>query len=157
MKRTAITLLAGLALVTPALAQDWGQDYNQGIIGVLGGTETSGTLAINCADSGNGVVAKGNFSLFLNPAVESEIGDASPGELTFSVDGTEVTLPVSANEGDGFVFEKTPDTLDKATQLLDLLETGKDLVVKAEGKQLASIGLDGAGAALEGVEVCLAP
>lgn len=157
MKRTAITVLASLALVSPALAQNWGQDYNQGIIGVLGGTETSGTLAINCADSGNGVVAQGDFSLFLNPAVESEIGDASPSELSFSVDGITVVLPVSADEGDGFVYEKVPATLDQATQLVDLLETGKTLVVTAGGKQLASIGLEGAGAALDGVDICLTP
>ncbi|SEQ23982.1 hypothetical protein SAMN05428969_2354 [Devosia sp. YR412] len=149
--------MAGLALVAPAAAQDWGSDYNQGIIGVLGGTEAGGTISLNCADNGNGVVVKGDLSIFLNPGVDSEIGDASPGELTFSVDGKDVVLPVSADQGDGFVYEKTAATLDHATQLLDLLETGKTLVVTGEGKQLASIGLEGAGAALDGVEVCLVP
>lgn len=155
MKRTALTLLATLALAAPALAQSWGSDYNQGIIGVLGGTEATGTISINCADSGNSVVPDGALSIFLNPATTSEIGNTSPGDLTFTVDGTAVSLPVTDNQGDGFVYDKSAATLDQATQLIDLLETGKSLVVTAGGTELATIALDGAGEALDGIDACL--
>jgi hypothetical protein len=157
MKYSAIVILAGAMLATPAFAQDWGQDYNQGIIGVLGGTEAGGTISLNCADAGNGVVKQGELSIFLNPGTSSAIGDASPGELSFDVDGTVVVLPVTDNQGDGFVYDKTPETLDQATDLVDLLETGKVLVVSAAGEDIATIDLAGAGEALDGVDVCLAP
>lgn len=157
MTRTALALLTATLLVAPAWAQDWGSDYNQGIIGVLGGTESGGTISIDCADSGNGVVAAGDFSIFLNPAAGKETVASEHDTLSFEVDGTVVELPVAGNGGDGFVYEKTPATLDHATDLVDLLETGQELVVTAGGSEIARISLDGAGAALDGVDVCLVP
>lgn len=157
MKHTAILILAGALLTSPAAAQNWGSDYNMGSIGVLGGTEADGTISIDCAEAGNAVVPQGALSIFLNPAQDVEIDSASVGDLVFAVDGTEVTLPVADNGGDGFVFDKTSASLPQAQQLLDLLETGDELVVTAGGTELARIGLQGAGEALDGVEVCLTP
>ncbi|HEY8576504.1 MAG TPA: hypothetical protein VIL88_09230 [Devosia sp.] len=156
MKQSTFLVAAGLMLAAfPSFAQEWGSDYNMGSIGVLGGTEADGTISIDCAESGNAVVPQGSLSIFLNPAVRAEGADAAATELTFSVDGTDVVLPVTREGGEAFVFSKMPETLDQATQLIDLLETGEELVVTADGEHLARIGLEGAGAALDGVEVCL--
>lgn len=157
MKRTAIMILASLALVAPSMAKDWGSDYNMGSIGVSGGDEASGMIVIDCAESGNGVVPVSALSIFLTPAAGSQIGATSVGELTFSIGGTDVVLPVADNGGDGFVFDKTSETLSAVTQLLDLLETGDELVVTASGEDIARIDLGGAGEALDGVEACLVP
>ena len=157
MKQTAMVILASFALAAPALAQEWGSDYNMGSIGVLGGNSASGTISIDCAEAGNGVVDRGALSIFLKPGAASMIGSASPGELGFDVDGTTVSLPVADDAGDGFVYEKTTASLIDATALIDLLKGGKQLTVTAGTEQIASIGLDGAAAALDGVEACLVP
>lgn len=157
MKQTAMILLASLALAAPALAQDWGSDYNMGSIGVLGGNSASGTISIDCADAGNGVVEKGALSIFLKPGAASMIGATSPGALDFDVDGTTVSLPVADDAGDGFIYEKTTESLIDVTALIDMLKGGKQLTVTAGAEQIASIGLDGAAAALDGVEACLVP
>lgn len=152
-----VSALVLVMLASPAMAQDWGSDYNMGSIGVLGGNSASGTISIDCAEAGNGVVEKGALSIFLRPGAAVMIDDKSPGELTFDVDGTAVDLPVSDNKGDGFVYEKTAATLIDATALLDLLKGGKELVVTAKADEIARIGLDGAAEALDGVEACLVP
>jgi hypothetical protein len=155
--RVAMAILASLALAAPALAQDWGGDYNMGSIGVTGGNSASGTIMLDCAEGGNGVVPQGALSIFFKARADSRIGAASPGNLRFSVDGTDVSLPVSDDKGDGFVYEKTPETLVEATQLVDLLKAGKQLSVSADGAEIAQIDLKGAAAALVGVEACLVP
>lgn len=156
MKTTALLVLAGLCMTAPAFAQDWGSTYNMGSIGVSGGNEASGSIVIDCAESGNAVVKQGAFAIFLKPSAQSSIGEASPGDLTFSIDGTDVVVPVSDNKGDGFVYDKTPETLSEATRLVELLKSGKELVVTGAESEIARIDLDGAGLVLEGVEVCLA-
>ena len=156
MKRIAITILASALLAAPAMAQ-WSSDYNMGSIGVLGGNSASGTISVTCAEAGNGVVDQGALSIFLKPGAASMIGSTSPGELTFDVDGTVVSLPVGDNAGDGFVYDKTAATLADATALIDLLKDGKSLTVKAGDEQLARLRLKGAADALDGVEACLAP
>ncbi len=157
MRNAPALILATMAFVTPAAAQEWGSDYNMGSIGITGGTPADGTITIDCAEAGNAVVPQGSLSIWLQPAVRA-IGAGSPAdELTFAVDGTELVLPVSAEEGSGFVFNKTAETLDLASQLIGLLQTGTELVVTGESGHLARIDLQGAAAALDGVEVCLTP
>lgn len=155
MRVAAVAILASLA--APAVAQDWGSGYNMGSIGVTGGNSASGTIMLDCADGGNGVVPQGALSIFLKARADSMIGAASPGNLRFSVDGTDVSLPVADDEGDGFVYEKTPETLAEATRLVDLLKAGMQLRVLADGAEIARIDLKGAVAALDGVEACLVP
>lgn len=155
MRPSLILIVTGLAFSAPAFAQDWGSDYNMGSIGVLGGSEANGTIMVDCAEAGNPVVPKGSLTIFLKPAHRADIGAESPGDLTFSVDGTDVVLPVSDNKGDGFVFDKTPKTLANATTLIDLLKSGQELLVTAGDTDIARIPLDGAAAALDGVEACL--
>ena len=41
--------------------------------------------------------------------------------------------------------------------LIDLLETGTEVVVSQGAAELARIGLDGAAGALDGVDACLTP
>lgn len=154
MKHLALVIAAGLVSIAPAAAQ-WGGGYNMGTIGVSGGDEAGGMIIINCAEAGNPVVPQGALSIFLKPAADSTIGQASPGQLGFNVDGTDIVLPVGDDKGDGFVFDKTPETLAGASQLIDLLKAGDRLTVTAGGSAIATIDLAGAGAALDGIEACL--
>lgn len=75
--------------------------------------------------------------------------------MTFNVDGQSVSLPVSDNSGDGFVYEKTLETLADATTLIDLLRKGEHLFITSEFETLVDIPLDGAATALEGIDTCL--
>lgn len=155
MKHSVFLILAGLSLTTPAFAQSWGSDYNMGSIGVSGGDEANGTIMVDCAEAGNPFVEKGSLTIFLRPAHRADIGMESPGDLSFSVDGTVIALPVTDNQGDGFVFEKSADTLADAIRLIDLLKSGDELLVTAGDTDIARIRLEGAAAALDGVEACL--
>lgn len=155
MKSFAIGLTAALLLTSPAWAQTWGSDYNMGSIGVFAGTDASGTLSIDCAETGNGVVEQGSLSIFVRPQAGTSTDSNSPGDVTFNVDGQSVSLPVSDNSGDGFVYEKTAKTLADAKTLIDLLRNGKHLFITSEFETLADIPLDGAAAALEGIDTCL--
>lgn len=154
MKRTAILVCASLAMMAPAVAQDWSSDYNMGSIGVSGGNEAAGILVIDCAEAGNGVVAQGALSLFLTPASGAT---ATAGDFVFAIGDAPITLKFADNQGDGFYHDKTPDSLDALTALIDGLETGDTLVVTQGANEIARIPLDGAGAALDGVDVCLEP
>lgn len=157
MMRTVTTIIVSLMLAAPALAQDWGSGYNMGSIGVTGGNSANGTIMLDCAEGGNGVVPQGALSIFLKARSNSTVGTASPGKLRFSVDGTDLLLPVAEDAGDGFVYEKTPETLAEATRLIELLKAGKQLSVSADGTEIARIDLKGAAAALDGIEACLVP
>jgi hypothetical protein len=152
MIRLILPVALGLAMIAPAAAQDWGSGYNMGSIGVTGGSAGTGEIMIDCAESGNPVVAQGSLSMFIKPASDAK---AKSGNFSFAVDGEAVTLPVGADQGDGFVYDKTPETVADAVRLIDLLKGGRELVVSAGDAEIARIGLDGAAAALEGVEVCL--
>lgn len=154
MKKSLILVLTGALMATTAIAQDWGSDYNMGSIGVSGGNEASGAIVIDCAEAGNGLVPQGSLSVFVNPAVGVE---ATAGDFSFQVGDTAITLPVADNAGDGFVHDKTADSLDALTALIDALETGDEVVVSQAGTEIARIGLEGAGTALDGVEACLTP
>ena len=154
MKASLIVILGGLLMTSPALAQDWSSGYNMGSIGVSGGDDASGTIVIDCAEAGNGVVKQGSLSVFVNPM---QGAGATAGDFTFTVGETAVTLPFADNGGDGFVHDKTADSLDALTALVDALETGPEVVVSQGDAELANIGLDGAAAALDGVEACLTP
>lgn len=156
MKRLVMATAAGVLLSAPAMAQ-WSSDYNMGSIGVLGGNSASGTISVTCAEAGNGVVEQGALSIMLKPGAASMIGSASPGALTFDVDGTAVSLPVTDDEGDGFVYDKTADTVENAAALIALLKDGKSLTVAAGDEQVARLRLKGAADALDGVEACLTP
>lgn len=152
MIRSILPLALGLVLVAPAAAQDWGSGYNMGSIGVTGGSAGTGEIMIDCAESGNPVVQQGSLSIFLKPASGAK---AKAGAFSFAVDGDAVTLPVGADQGDGYVYDKTPETVADAARLIDLLKSGQELVVSASNAEIARIGLDGAAVALDGVEVCL--
>lgn len=154
MKTSAIVVLTGLLLASPVSAQGWGSDYNMGSIGVMGGDAASGTIVIDCAEAGNAVVPEGALSLFVTPAAGSA---ATAGEFGLAIGATSITLPFADNGGDGFVHDKTPDSLDRLTALIDALETGEEVVVTQADREIARIGLAGAGAALDGVETCLVP
>lgn len=154
MTKFVILVLTGLLMASPAIAQDWGSDYNMGSLGVSGGDAASGTIVIDCAEAGNGVVPQGSLSVFVNPAAGVT---AIAGDFAFQIGSTAITLPFVDNGGDGFVHDKTADSLDQLTALIDALETGTDVVVTQGGSEIAHIGLDGAGAALDGVEACLVP
>lgn len=156
MKRLVVAMLASALLSAPALAQ-WDIGYNMGTISVTGGNSASGTISIACADAGNGTVPQGSLTIFVKPGAASMIGAASPGQLTFAVGQSSVALPVGADAGDGFVYDKSAATLAEATALIDLLRTGTSVAITAGSEQIARIGLDGAAAALEGVEACLVP
>lgn len=67
MKSFAISLTATLLLVSPAWAETWGSDYNMGSIGVHAGTDTSGTITLDCAETGNAFVDRGALSIFVQP------------------------------------------------------------------------------------------
>jgi len=155
MKSFAIGLTAMLLLISPAWAQTWGSDYNMGSIGVFAGTEASGTISLDCAESGNAFVEQGALSIFVKPQAGLVMEANSPGDLTFNVDGQSVSLPVSDNSGDGFVYEKTPETLADAKTLIGLLRNGEHLIITSEFATLADIPLDGAADALDGVDTCL--
>lgn len=154
MNRIAITILTSLALAAPAVAQDWGSDYNMGSIGVLGGSEATGTFSLDCAEAGNGVVRQGSLSVFLNPAAGTV---AAAGDFVLDIDGEAITLPFADNQGDGFVHDKSASSLPALTALVDGLETGTVLVVTQGDTVVARIGLVGAAAALDGIDVCLVP
>lgn len=154
MKASVIVILGGLLMASPALAQDWSSGYNMGSIGVSGGDDASGTIVIDCAEAGNGVVKQGSLSVFVNPMPGAV---ATAGDFAFTVGETAVTLPFADNGGDGFVHDKTADSLDALTALIDALETGAEVVVSQGDAELVRIGLDGAAAALDGVEACLTP
>lgn len=154
MKTSAFAILVGLLAASPALAQDWGQDYNMGSIGVMGGSEADGIVVIDCAEAGNGVVEQGALSLFITPMAGVT---AKAGDFDFIIGGDTITLPFKDNQGDGFFHDKTPESLDAVTALVDGLETGTALVVTQADAEVARIPLDGAAAALDGVDVCLAP
>ena len=155
MKLFVIGVTASVLLASPAQAQTWGSDYNMGSIGILGGTESSGTITIDCAESGNGVVEQGALSIFVRPKTGMLADSKSPGDLTFNVDGQSVSLPVSDNSGDGFVYEKTSKTLADAKTLIGLLRKGEHLFITSEFETLVDIPLDGAATALEGLDTCL--
>lgn len=147
-----------LVAITPALAQDWGSGYNMGSIGVMGGAEASGTISLDCAAEGNSYVEKGAFSIFLKPKPDSALADGkSPGTLAFDVDGTPISLPVTDNLGDGFVYEKTEATAPDAAELVKLLAAGKKLTVLSGDATVAEIALKGAAPALDGLDACLTP
>lgn len=146
--------MIGLLASAPVLAQDWGSDYNMGSIGVVGGTEATGTITIDCAEAGNGVVEQGSLSVFVSPAPGIT---ASAGDFIFTIGGEDITLPFADNGGDSFVHDKTPESLDALQALIDGLESGSEVVVTEANNEIARIGLDGAGEALDGVEACLEP
>lgn len=156
MNKFALALMMSAALTAPAWAE-WGSNYNMGSIGVLGGEADLGTISLDCAESGNAVVPQGALSIFLKPMPDMIPVGTSLDTLNFDVDGTSIALPTGPDEGDGYVYEKTPETLADATKLIELLRSGTDLTVTSGDYHLASISLEGAAAALEGVEVCLAP
>ena len=155
MKHLAIGLSAILLLVSPAWAQTWGSDYNMGSIGVRAGTDASGTITLDCAESGNAFVDQGALSIFVRPKADAPAKDAAPASLNFDVDGQSVSLPVSDNSGDGLIYEKTPETLAAATGLIAMLRDGKQLTVSNGTDVLAQMRLDGATEALDGVDACL--
>jgi hypothetical protein len=157
MKPFATGLTATLLFVSPAWAQTWGSDYNMGSIGVHAGTENSGTITLDCAETGNAFVEQGALSIIVRPPAGVLTDTNSPGDLSFNVDGQSVSLPVSDNLGDGFVYEKTPETLAEATTLIGLLRNGEHLFITSEFETLVDIPLDGAATALEGTDTCLAP
>ena len=152
--KTPLVFILGVFLASPVLAQDWSEDNNQGIIEVVGGTAASGTIIINCADTGNSVVPIGSLALYVSPA-SGRSGTA--GDLTFVIGDTSITLPFADNGGDSFVHDKNPDSVTKLTALVDALETGDTVVITQGDEELARIGLEGAGVALAGVEPCLLP
>lgn len=152
MRKTQILILTALALPIPAFAQDWSSGYNMGSIGVSGGNEASGTIVIDCAESGNAVVPEGSLSLFVTPAPGIT---ATAGDFIFTIGGEDITLAFADNQGDGFVHDKTPESLDALTALIDALATGDEVVITEANNEIARIGLEGAGAALDGVDVCL--
>ncbi|MGB3338589.1 MAG: hypothetical protein WBA73_15550 [Devosia sp.] len=154
MKKPVILVLTAMLMASPAIAQDWGSDYNMGSIGVSGGDAASGTIVIDCAEAGNGVVPQGSLSVFVNPAPGAA---ATAGDFSFHIGGNAITLPFADNGGDGFVHDKTADSLDQLSALFDALETGDEVVVRQADSEIADIGLAGAGAALDGVEACLVP
>ena len=156
MKRSVFAILASLVLAGPAMAQ-WVSGYNMGTIGVTAGNSASGTISVQCADAGNGTVDQGDLSIFVKPGAASMIGTSSPGELIFEVGGSSVALPVGDDAGDGFVYDKSAETLADAAALIDLLRTGTSVAITAGSEQIAQIRLDGAAAALDGVEACLTP
>ena len=155
MKHFIVGITASLMLASPAWAQTWGSDYNMGSIGILGGTEASGTISLDCAESGNAFVEPGALSIIVRPQPGALPDGNSPGDLTFNVDGQSVSLPVSDNSGDGFVYEKTSETLADAKTLIGLLRNGEHLFITSEFATLADIPLDGAAEALDGVDTCL--
>lgn len=154
MQKSLTLAFTVLLLASPAIAQDWGSDYNMGSIGVLGGTAASGTIAIDCAEAGNAIVPQGSLSVFVNPVPNAT---ATAGDFDFAIGQAAVTLPFADNGGDGFVHEKTADSLDQLSALIDALATGDEVVISQAGSEIARIGLSGAGAALDGIEVCLLP
>lgn len=156
MKRIVCAILASLVLAGPAMAQ-WSSGYNMGTIGVTGGNSASGTISVQCADAGNGVVKQGAMTIYVKPGAASMIGTTTPGTLTFVAGAASVGLPVSDDVGDGFVYDKTAPTLADAAALIDLLKSGTSVAVQAGSAEIARIRLDGAAAALDGVEACLTP
>ena len=156
MKRTVFAILTSFVLAGPAMAQ-WASGYNMGTIGVTGGNSASGTINGQCAYAGNGTVEQGDLAIFIKSGAASMIGTTSPGTLTFTAGDSSVALPVADDAGDGFVYDKSAETLADAAALIDLLRTGTSVTIAASGEQIARIRLDGAAAALDGVEACLAP
>ena len=156
MIRIIFAVLASGLMVAPATAQ-WASDYNMGTLGVMGGNSASGTISVQCADAGNGTVKQGDLSIFIKPGAASMVGTASPGKLKFEFGDSNVSLPVADDAGDGFVYDKTPTTLGDARALIGLLKSSSTVAVLAGSEQIANVRLDGAVAALAGVEACLVP
>lgn len=154
MKRLLLSALAGLSLAASAQAE-WGSGYNMGTIGISGGSAEGGTILIDCVEAGNGTVAQGTLTLFLQPMAGTMPNSTSPGEMTFAVDGSAVALAMGENSGDGFVHEMTEASRDALRLLAGWMAEGEELTVLSGERVVARIDLAGAAEALEGLEACL--
>ena len=157
-------IVAGIALAliaSPALAQDWGTDFNMGTFAAGGGSAANGYLNLECADKSSGFESAGQPFIALTVMDGVELDKKSlPGEITFWVgDDQSYLLPMSIEAGSTtrLVYDYSADTVEQARWLVEALREGSSVTAKADETILATIELEGSDDALELVEECIAP
>lgn len=158
MKPTIVPLvLCAMAAIFPASAQQapiWGGYYNMGTFAAGGGSEEDGHISLECA--GEHLDDAGNFLLQLTPASEMDPFIDAPPQLDFSIDGKQITLPVTAEDGAVFFYRSGPDDNRQTLAMIGALQRGNTLIVSAPELDIAEISLRGSFEALTYVEACVA-
>ena len=148
-------------IASPALAQDWGTDFNMGTFAAGGGSAANGYLNLECADKSSGFDSAGQPFIALTVIDGEQLDKKSlPGEITFSIDDDQsYLLSMSIEDGSTtrLVYDYSDDTVEQARGLVEALRKGSIVTAKADETILASLDLEGSDDALELVEDCIAP
>lgn len=149
-------VLCAMAAMVPASAQQapiWGGYYNMGTFAAGGGSETDGHISLECA--GDHLDNAGALLLQLTPAAGIEPFADAPPQLDFLIDGQQMALPVTAEDGAVFFYRSGPGDRRTLT-LIDALRRGHMLIVSAPELDIAEISLGGSFEALTYVAACVA-
>lgn len=154
--------IVALAMIaSPALAQDWGTDFNMGTFAAGGGSPDNGYLNLECAGEGSGFDFAGQPFIALTVIDGEQLDKKSlPDEITFWVDDEQsYLLPMSIEEGSTtrLVYDYSADTVEQARGLVEAMRQGSIVTAKADENVIASLDLEGSNDTLELVEDCIAP
>jgi len=159
LRRSVLALSCALLPLSPALSAQvqpdpiWGGYFNMGVFAAGGGSEADGHLSLEC--SGESLDDAGAFFLQLTTASRIEAFVDAPPELDFTIDGTTLTLPVTAENGKEFFYRSDPEDDAATLALIGALRRGLELVVSAPEVNIAWISLRGSSRALVYVEQCV--